>query len=40
MLFTRCKGGISHHPLESITLEDVAASLSVLHKTISGLKHN
>jgi allantoate deiminase len=40
MLFTRCKGGISHHPLESITLDDVAASLSVLHKTISGLKHN
>ncbi len=39
MLFTRCKGGISHHPGESITHEDVAASLAVLHKTISTLKH-
>jgi len=39
MLFTRCKGGISHHPAESITIDDVAASLSVLYKTISKLKH-
>ena len=37
--FTRCKGGISHHPAESITIDDVAASLSVLYKTISKLKH-
>ncbi|NDV89928.1 allantoate amidohydrolase [Alteromonas sp. 345S023] len=40
MLFTRCKGGISHHPAESITTDDVAASLSVLHHTISTLHHD
>ncbi|BFT30660.1 allantoate amidohydrolase [Alteromonas sp. D210916BOD_24] len=39
MLFTRCKGGISHHPGESITQEDVAASLAVLNNTIRTLKH-
>ena len=39
MLFTRCKGGISHHPAESITEYDVAASLSVLYNTISNLQH-
>jgi allantoate deiminase len=30
MLFVRCKGGISHSPLESITGEDAAAGVSVL----------
>ena len=30
MLFTRCEKGISHHPGESITAPDVAASLQVL----------
>ncbi len=30
MLFVRCKGGISHSPLESITKEDAAAGASVL----------
>jgi len=30
MLFVRCKGGISHNPLESITREDAAAGVSVL----------
>ena len=39
MLFTRCKGGISHHPAESITEYDVAASLSALFNTISNLQH-
>lgn len=38
MLFTRCKGGISHHPGESITTEDVMASIEVLHHTMSSLK--
>jgi len=30
MLFVRCKGGISHSPLESITGEDAAAGAKVL----------
>jgi allantoate deiminase len=30
MLFVRCKGGISHSPLESITQEDAAAGVAVL----------
>ena len=30
MLFVRCKGGISHNPLESITEADAAAGASVL----------
>ena len=39
MLFTRCKGGISHHPAESITTDDVAASLAVLHHSLRALKY-
>ena len=27
MLFVRCAGGISHHPDESVTLEDVALAI-------------
>ncbi|WP_408641184.1 Zn-dependent hydrolase [Salinimonas marina] len=34
MLFTRCKGGISHHPDESITTEDIMVSLQVLFETV------
>ena len=30
MLFVRCKGGVSHNPLESITLEDCAYGLAAL----------
>lgn len=30
MLFVRCKGGISHHPAESVTVEDVAVAIEVL----------
>jgi allantoate deiminase len=30
MLFVRCKGGISHSPLESITEADAAAGARVL----------
>jgi allantoate deiminase len=30
MLFVRCKGGVSHNPLESITLEDCALGLKAL----------
>jgi len=30
MLFVRCKGGVSHNPLESITVEDCAIGLKAL----------
>jgi allantoate deiminase len=30
MLFVRCKGGISHHPAESMTTEDADAAMRVL----------
>lgn len=32
MLFVRCKGGISHHPAESVTSEDVAVAIAVLER--------
>lgn len=32
MLFVRCKGGISHHPAESVTEADVAVAIDVLGK--------
>ena len=35
MLFVRCKGGISHSPLESITAEDAAVGARVLQRFIS-----
>jgi allantoate deiminase len=31
MLFVRCKGGISHHPGESVTVEDVAMAIAVMN---------
>ena len=34
MLFVRCKGGISHSPLESITEADAAAGVRVLYDFI------
>jgi allantoate deiminase len=30
MLFVRCKGGVSHHPAESATVDDVAVAIEVL----------
>ena len=30
MLFVRCKGGISHHPAESITTRDADVAMRVL----------
>jgi allantoate deiminase len=30
MLFVRCKGGISHNPAESVTVEDVSVAVEVL----------
>ena len=34
MLFVRCKGGISHNPLESITVEDCAWGLAALTRFV------
>ena len=34
MLFVRCKGGVSHNPLESITLEDCAFGLAALSRFV------
>jgi allantoate deiminase len=30
MLFVRCKGGVSHHPAESVTADDVGVAIDVL----------
>jgi acetylornithine deacetylase/succinyl-diaminopimelate desuccinylase-like protein len=32
MLFVRCKGGISHNPAESVTVEDVGVAVDVLSR--------
>ena len=32
MLFVRCKGGVSHNPVESVTAEDVGVAMDVLSK--------
>jgi allantoate deiminase len=37
MLFVRCKGGISHNPAESITVEDADAAARVLIETVRRL---
>ena len=37
MLFVRCKNGLSHHPDESASLEDIAAALEVLNDFIASL---
>ncbi len=34
MLFMRCKGGISHHPGESVLTEDVAVALQAMLKAV------
>ena len=35
MLFVRCRGGISHNPAESVTVEDVAAAIDVLTEVVA-----
>lgn len=35
MLFVRCKGGVSHHPAESVTAADVALAIAALGKAVS-----
>ncbi len=37
MLFVRCKGGISHHPDESVTTEDVDVALNVMDQFLHSL---
>lgn len=37
MLFVRCKGGISHNPAESITVEDADVTVRVLLETLRGI---
>lgn len=34
MYFVRCKGGVSHHPDESVLVEDVALAIDALTKTL------
>jgi allantoate deiminase len=38
MLFVRCKGGISHNPLESITVEDCAFRLAALARFVRSFR--
>ena len=37
MLFVRCAGGVSHHPDEAVTAEDVAAAIDVLDRFLASL---
>ncbi|ACS84720.1 allantoate amidohydrolase [Musicola paradisiaca] len=38
MLFVRCKGGVSHHPDESVLTDDVALALQALWLTVLGYR--
>ena len=38
MLFVRCKGGISHNPLELITPEDCEVALAALTRFVRDFK--
>jgi allantoate deiminase len=38
MLFLRCKGGISHHPAESVTAKDVQTALDVIADFVINLQ--
>jgi len=37
MLFVRCCGGVSHHPAESVTVEDVAVAVQALARFVENL---
>jgi allantoate deiminase len=37
MLFVRCRGGISHHPAEAVTAEDVGVAIAVLGRFLERL---
>ena len=34
MLFVRCKGGVSHHPAESVMAEDVALAIEAFSRAV------
>ncbi len=34
MLFVRCVGGVSHNPVESVAVEDVAVAIEVLDRFV------
>jgi allantoate deiminase len=38
MLFVRCKGGISHHPAESVTEADAAVGTRVLLRFVENFR--
>jgi allantoate deiminase len=40
MLFVRCRGGISHNPAESVTVEDVEVAINVLERFLLLLPSN
>lgn len=40
MYFVRCKGGVSHHPDESVMVEDVELAICVLTKTLLKISEN
>lgn len=40
MLFVRCKGGVSHNPMESISAEDCACGLAALMRFVRGFRLN
>lgn len=35
MLFVRCKGGVSHHPAEAVTTDDVALAIAAYSRVVS-----
>jgi allantoate deiminase len=37
MLFVRCRGGISHHPDEHVSLQDASVAIEVLADTLRHL---
>ncbi|MDR1947628.1 MAG: allantoate amidohydrolase [Desulfovibrio sp.] len=39
MIFVRCRGGVSHHPDESVETADVAAALSALMLALADIGH-
>jgi allantoate deiminase len=39
MLFVRCRGGVSHHPAESVTEEDVMVAITVLERFLERIIH-
>ena len=37
MLFVRCKGGVSHHPAESVHVDDVALAIDAFSRAVVAL---